>query len=85
MVTQRGMTSLRPKRTAVVSCSLCGIRLPVAQMVADGGTACADLRWYCRDIGECTQRWTARSAPLTGPGTERSTREDAGAARSGSK
>jgi hypothetical protein len=31
-------------------CWLCGIRLPIAQMVPDGGSACADLRWYCRDM-----------------------------------
>jgi hypothetical protein len=43
---------------------MCGIRLPARQMVADGGTACHDLRWYCRDIWGCTRRWTAHSARL---------------------
>jgi hypothetical protein len=31
-------------------------------MVADGGSACADLRWYCLDMRGCTERWTSRSA-----------------------
>jgi hypothetical protein len=34
-------------------------------MVADGGSACHDVRWYCRDTGGCTQRWTSHSARLT--------------------
>jgi hypothetical protein len=33
--------------------------------VADGGSACADVRWYCLDKRDCTERWTARSG---GPG-----------------
>jgi hypothetical protein len=40
---------------------MCGIRLPADQMVADGGSACLDLRWYCRDTLGCTERWTSRS------------------------
>jgi hypothetical protein len=31
-------------------------------MVADGGSACADIRWYCRDMRACTERWTAHPA-----------------------
>lgn len=46
----------------VRSCWMCGIRLPARQLVADGGTACPDVRWYCRDTLGCTQRWTSRSA-----------------------
>ncbi|HEY1321227.1 MAG TPA: hypothetical protein VGF32_13310 [Streptosporangiaceae bacterium] len=48
---------------AVEACWLCGIHLPVAQLVADGSDACADLRWYCRDTRACTERWTSRRAP----------------------
>jgi hypothetical protein len=44
----------------VQSCWMCGIRLGADQMVADGGSACSDVRWYCRDTRGCTQRWTAR-------------------------
>ena len=44
------------------SCWLCGIRLPADQMMADGGSACHDLRWYCRDTQACTERWTSRPA-----------------------
>ena len=51
--------------TQVRSCWMCGIRSPVGQLVADGGTACPDVRWYCRDTWACTQRWTSRSARLT--------------------
>jgi len=40
-------------------CSLCGIALPAGLMVPDGGQACADVRWYCKDAKACTERWTA--------------------------
>jgi hypothetical protein len=40
-------------------CSLCGIALPTGLMVPDGGQACADVRWYCKDAQSCTERWTA--------------------------
>jgi hypothetical protein len=40
-------------------CSLCGTLLPVGLMVPDGGQACADIRWYCKDARSCTERWTA--------------------------
>jgi len=46
----------------VQPCWLCGIRLPADHMVADGGGACTDVRWYCLDKRGCTERWTARSA-----------------------
>src|SRR5690242_14869609 len=46
------------------SCWLCGIRLPADQMMADGGSACHDLRWYCRDTRACTERWTSRPAKV---------------------
>jgi hypothetical protein len=36
-------------------------------MVPDGGRACADIRWYCKDAKSCTERWTARP-PGTGHG-----------------
>src|SRR5215468_1832814 len=47
---------------AVQPCWLCGIRLPADHMMADGGSACADVRWYCLDKRGCTERWTARTA-----------------------
>ena len=47
------------RRTAVVSCWLCGIRLHQNQMMPDGGSACLDLRWYCQDIQACTGRWSS--------------------------
>jgi hypothetical protein len=31
-------------------------------MVADGGSGCEDLRWYCRNTRVCTDRWTAQRA-----------------------
>jgi hypothetical protein len=53
-------------------CVLCGTLLPVSLMVPDGGQACADIRWYCKDTRSCTDRWTAdlphsaRVAPAAG-------------------
>jgi hypothetical protein len=44
---------------AVVSCWLCGVRLRQYQMVPDGGSACGDIRWYCKDARTCTERWTS--------------------------
>ena len=43
----------------VRSCWMCGIRMPVGRMVADGGSTCPDLRWYCQDTWACTERWIA--------------------------
>lgn len=48
----------------VKSCWMCGIRLPASQMVADGGSACHDVRWYCSDMWGCTRRWTSRPPRL---------------------
>ena len=48
----------------VRSCWMCGIRLPAGQMMPDGGSACLDVRWYCRDTWACTQRWTSHAARL---------------------
>ena len=50
----------------VQSCWLCGTRLPAREMVADGGSACADLRWYCADTRRCTERWTSHWSPGIG-------------------
>ena len=50
----------------VQSCWLCGTRLPAREMVADGGPACADLRWYCADTRRCTERWTSHWSPGIG-------------------
>jgi hypothetical protein len=47
---------------AVQPCWLGGVRLPADHMVADGGSACADVRWYCLDKRGCTERWTSRAA-----------------------
>src|SRR5579872_4557422 len=48
---------LRPLEVA--ECAMCGIALPLALLVPDGGRACADIRWYCKDAKSCTERWTA--------------------------
>ena len=55
-------TPLPAPSATVRSCWICGIRLPAEQMVADGGSACADIRWYCRDMRGCTERWTSHPA-----------------------
>ena len=49
----------RPRPLQAAQCSLCGIALPIGLMVPDGGQACADIRWYCKDAQACTERWTA--------------------------
>lgn len=49
------------RRSAVVSCWMCGIRLSRDQMMPDGATACDDVRWYCEDTEACTERWTSAS------------------------
>jgi hypothetical protein len=41
----------------VVSCWMCGTRLHSSQMLPDGGVACDDIRWYCKDPQACTERW----------------------------
>lgn len=52
----------------VAQCSLCGIALPLGLLVPDGGEACADVRWYCKDAKSCTERWTtARPTPRALP------------------
>ena len=52
---------LRP--LAAAQCSLCGIALPLGLLVPDGGQACADIRWYCKDARSCTERWTTARPP----------------------
>ncbi|HEY6315208.1 MAG TPA: hypothetical protein VIY52_31000 [Streptosporangiaceae bacterium] len=49
----------RTRTLASAQCSLCGIALPTGLMVPDGGQACTDIRWYCKDAQSCTERWTA--------------------------
>ena len=43
---------------------MCGLELPLGLMVPDGGHACADLRWYCKDAQACTDRWTGREGKM---------------------
>jgi hypothetical protein len=53
---------LRPLEVA--ECSMCGVAQPLGLLVPDGSEACADIRWYCKDVKSCTERWTAaRHAP----------------------
>jgi hypothetical protein len=49
----------RPRPLEIAQCSLCGIATPLGLLVPDGGQACADIRWYCKDARSCTERWTA--------------------------
>jgi hypothetical protein len=64
MIHQHRTVPLGGEQAEIRSCWMCGIRLPVDQMLADGTSACLDLRWYCRDTFGCTKRWTSRSATL---------------------
>ena len=51
-----GEARRRPLEAA--QCALCGVALPLGLLVPDGGQACADIRWYCKDAKSCTERWT---------------------------
>jgi hypothetical protein len=52
-----------PRPLEVAECSMCGIVLPLGLLVPDGGQACADIRWYCKDAMSCTERWTTARPP----------------------
>jgi len=65
MTNQHDLAPFGAASAQVRSCWMCGIRLPARQMVADGGSACHDVRWYCRDTSGCTRRWTSHSARVT--------------------
>jgi hypothetical protein len=54
-----------PAAESIQSCWMCGIRMPAHRMVPDGGSACADIRWYCQDMRGCVERWTAGRARLS--------------------
>jgi hypothetical protein len=51
-----------PGELANARCALCGIELLIISLVPDGGPGSAEVRWYCRDIVSCTERWTADQA-----------------------
>jgi hypothetical protein len=51
----------------VAKCSLCGIARPLGLLIPDGGQACADIRWYCKDAASCTERWTTARPPRPAP------------------
>ena len=53
----------RPRPLEVAQCSMCGIALPLGLLVPDGGQACADILWYCKDSMSCTERWTTADPP----------------------
>jgi hypothetical protein len=53
-------------------CWMCGSHLPVTQLLADGGGACKNLRWYCLDVRVCTERWTTHERPDSGRAGEES-------------
>jgi hypothetical protein len=61
-VTAPGDANRRPLQVA--QCSLCGIALPLGLLVPDGGDACDDIRWYCKDAKSCTERWTTARPSL---------------------
>ncbi len=53
----------RPRPLEVAQCTMCGIALPLGLLVPDGGQACADILWYCKDAMSCTERWTTSQPP----------------------
>ena len=71
--TELPASELPTRHGALRACHLCGAALFAGGLVADGGNACADVRWYCRDVEACTKRWTASLTSADGA------YEDAGA------
>jgi hypothetical protein len=59
-----GENRLRPLEVA--ACSMCGVVHPLGLLVPDGSLACADIRWYCKDVKSCTERWTTALAQRSG-------------------
>jgi hypothetical protein len=55
-----GSRAVRP--LDVAECALCGFTHPLGLLVPDGGPACDNVRWYCKDARACTERWTAALA-----------------------
>jgi hypothetical protein len=72
----------QPRPLEMARCSLCGIALPLGLLVPDGGQACADIRWYCKDAMSCANRWTTASPPVRAhmPAAPDDTSPDAGKA-----
>lgn len=68
MASPRQPDLVHQQHDLVERCWLCGIVLPTAQQVPDGGSGCADVRWYCRDMRACTRRWTTARPPAASPG-----------------
>jgi hypothetical protein len=64
-----GSRAVRP--LDVAECALCGFTHPLGLLVPDGGPACDDLRWYCKDARSCTERWTTALADAASAGTAR--------------
>ena len=62
-----GGNRLRPLEVA--ECSMCGVARPLGLLVPDGGSACDGVRWYCKDVKSCTERWVAarQSGPARQP------------------
>jgi hypothetical protein len=53
----------RDRPLEVAQCTLCGIAHPLGLLIPDGGQACPDIRWYCKDAKSCTERWTTARRP----------------------
>ena len=51
-----GEGGLRPLEVA--ECTMCGIERPLGLLVPDGDRTAEDVRWYCKDVRSCTDRWT---------------------------
>ena len=68
-----------PEELANATCALCGIELSIISLVPDGGPGSAEVRWYCRDIVSCTQRWTADRARPRGRAPAAANAPDLGA------
>ena len=54
-----GQDGNRLRALEVAPCSLCGVTRPLGLLFPDGDRTSEDVRWYCRDVRSCTERWTS--------------------------
>ena len=66
MIEHDGLVPAPRGAASPTTCWMCGIRTGPGLMIADGGSACTDVRWYCLDVRGCTERWTSRPAGPVG-------------------
>jgi hypothetical protein len=62
-ISPTGLGGNRLRPLEVAECSLCGAARPLGLLVPDGGSSCDGVRWYCKDVKSCTERWITARPP----------------------